>query len=474
MFYFDKYTSGYYFLDPDYEEYFKVEDHGFTSVTQYVEYSKAKLFGDLETAHSILTTSDPAEQRRKAKQTKGFNEIRWRGQLGAILYRGLLARYEQRPKEVVKLLETGEDILVYCYSADTDLGIRESEGNPNAENMETWTGMNLLGFALMEVREHFRKMTPEESASEENGYGKNPSKYPAWGFPSYIGMEPYVYLSFAYRDTEAAQKLGGIMKNLGYHVWYDTKLGEGRIWTGERSKAIEDSIAVVELSPRLESTFLEITAREFADLLGIDVVTVDTRYVKYPDENGTIHCSLEDETLPERLQRELLRVKNRYDQKERKNNITYHDLQICYKTGRAYSNFALLRDTFPVYCCNLRTREVYTKDGKRVMNEEKEEVIHGRWTTVSGGPRFASEEDVYRAILWQSEEYRLVPRSTDSDYRGYPQDWEFARRLADDEEAVNEEISKVFREFNKRAEQAKRDYPYMDEFEYLNSGGEDD
>ena len=84
MFYFDKYTSGYYFLDPDYEEYFKVEDHGFTSVTQYVEYSRAKLFGDLETAHSILTTSDPAEQRRKAKQTKGFNEIRWRGQLGAI------------------------------------------------------------------------------------------------------------------------------------------------------------------------------------------------------------------------------------------------------------------------------------------------------------------------------------------------------------------------------------------------------
>ena len=472
MFLFDKYTNGYYFLHPDHEEYFDCEEEGFTSVTQYLEYSKAKLFGDLAAARSILIADTPAEQRRRAEQIKGFNEIRWRGHLGAILYRGLMARYEQRPEEVVKLLETGEDTLVYCGSADTALGIRESVSNPNAQNMETWTGMNLLGFALMEVREHFRKMTPEEACAEES---RDQSKYPAWGFPSYIGMEPYVYLSFAYRDTEAAQKLGAIIRNLGYHVRYDTAIGKGRIWTGERSIAIEDSFAVVELSQRDESTYLEITAREFADLLGIEVITVDTQYVNHPDRNGEINCSLQDETLPERLQRELLRVKNLYDQTERKGgNKTCHDLQICYKTRLEYCNFALLRDTSPVFCCNLRTREVYTEDGKRVMNEPKEEVRNGRWTTVSGGPAFVSEEEVYRAILWLREEYRLVPRSTEPDYFGYPKDWEFARRLADDEAAVNEEISKVFREFNKRAEQAKRDYPYMDEFEYLNSGGEDD
>ena len=474
MFLFDKYTDGYHFLHPDYEEYFDVDGEGFTSVTQYLEYSKAKLFGDLNAARAVLIADTPAEQRRRAEQIRGFDGIRWRGHLGAILYRGLTARYEQRPEEVVKLLETGEDTLVYCGSGDRDLGIAEKTGDPNAQNTETWTGMNLLGFALTEVREHFRKMTPEETAAEENGYGGNPSGYPAWAFPSYVGKEPYVYLSFAYRDTEAAQKLGGIIRDLGYHVSYDAELGNGRIWTGARSAAIEGSFAVVTLSRRNESTYLEITAWEFADLLGIGVVTVDTRYVNFPDKDGEINCSLEDETLPERLQRELRRMKDLYDGAERDNDKPCHDLQICYRTGREYSNFSLLRDTRPVYCCNLRTREVFTEDGKRVMAEPREEVRNGRWTTVSGGPAFASDEEVYRAILWLGKEYRLVPRSAQPDYYGYPGDWEFARRLAADEAEVHEEISQAFREFNRRAEQAKKDYPYMDEFEYLNTGGDDD
>lgn len=42
------------------------------------------------------------------------------------------------------------------------LGIRLPEGDPDAGNPSRWQGTNLLGFALMEVRDELRRVTQKE------------------------------------------------------------------------------------------------------------------------------------------------------------------------------------------------------------------------------------------------------------------------------------------------------------------------
>lgn len=41
-------------------------------------------------------------------------------------------------------------------------GIRLPEEDPDAGNPSRWQGTNLLGFALMEVRDEFRRVTQKE------------------------------------------------------------------------------------------------------------------------------------------------------------------------------------------------------------------------------------------------------------------------------------------------------------------------
>jgi len=51
------------------------------------------------------------------------------------------------------LLSTGNKILVEASPYDKIWGIGMDKENPNALNPEKWNGENLLGFALMEVRD---------------------------------------------------------------------------------------------------------------------------------------------------------------------------------------------------------------------------------------------------------------------------------------------------------------------------------
>ena len=51
------------------------------------------------------------------------------------------------------LLKTGDKILVEASPYDTVWGIGMKEDNPDCHNPRLWKGENLLGFALMDVRE---------------------------------------------------------------------------------------------------------------------------------------------------------------------------------------------------------------------------------------------------------------------------------------------------------------------------------
>ena len=55
---------------------------------------------------------------------------------------------------------TGDSVLVEASPYDNIWGIRLAASSPEAQDPMKWRGQNLLGFALMEVRDELRRVTP--------------------------------------------------------------------------------------------------------------------------------------------------------------------------------------------------------------------------------------------------------------------------------------------------------------------------
>jgi ribA/ribD-fused uncharacterized protein len=73
-----------------------------------------------------------------------------------VAYRGLMAKFSQNDELRQKLLDTGDAVLVECAGSDKvwACGIRLYDDRRfDASN---WTGDNILGYALMEVRNRIK------------------------------------------------------------------------------------------------------------------------------------------------------------------------------------------------------------------------------------------------------------------------------------------------------------------------------
>ncbi|MYM27643.1 DUF1768 domain-containing protein [Duganella sp. CY15W] len=69
-----------------------------------------------------------------------------------MVVRANLGKFGQNPALREFLLQTSERVLVEASPVDNIWGIGLAFDDPRAENPLEWQGLNLLGFALMEVR----------------------------------------------------------------------------------------------------------------------------------------------------------------------------------------------------------------------------------------------------------------------------------------------------------------------------------
>ena len=468
MIFFHEPSEAYGFLSPEDPGDFTVDRTVFSSVCQYFEYSRAMVSGDRETARRILEEHDPFVQRGLGSIVRGFDERRWDAQKGAILYRGLAERFRQRPETVSGLAATGGETLVYCSPVDGELGIRRLKSDPEAQDPAQWRGQNLLGYTLMELRSAFRSEMPEETDGKA---GTDAEK--SFGFPPYTGEKPYVYLNFSRLDTAEAAKLAGIIRSLGYPVWYDAHLDTGRIWTGRRSAAVEGSMATVELYTGGDHvSHIEYLAREFGGLLGIPDIFVDTENAGSGDEEGYLCAKLSDDGFPARLKAELERAEKIRAEGTRTGTAGASDLILRYY-GAYGEKHGMFRNDY-TYKCNLRTREKFHRDGTRVMTEPGPDYAYGRAVRGRPEPVYASDEEVYRAVMWLYEGFERAPASAEKEYTGTREDRAFDRRLAALQTGTDPEIRKEYKEKEKRIRESRAGYPYMDEFEYINSLFDDD
>ncbi len=139
-----------------YEASFTIDGISFNTCEQYMMYKKALLFGDKDIAKQILSTSIPDEQKSLGRLVKGFDRTIWDQHCFSIVYEANLAKFSQNPELKKELIATGDRVIVEASPYDYIWGVKMRDTNENIESPEKWNGLNLLGFAIMTVRNQLR------------------------------------------------------------------------------------------------------------------------------------------------------------------------------------------------------------------------------------------------------------------------------------------------------------------------------
>jgi len=132
---------------------FTVDGHTFATAEHYMMWRKATLFGDGEMAERILAARHPRAAKALGGSVAGFDQRAWDEQRVPIVVAGNHAKFRQHPELGAFLLRTGERVLVEASPVDRIWGIGLARDDPAATDPSRWRGLNLLGFALMEVRD---------------------------------------------------------------------------------------------------------------------------------------------------------------------------------------------------------------------------------------------------------------------------------------------------------------------------------
>lgn len=119
---------------------------------QYMMHQKALLFGDKEIAAEVMLVTNPADHKALGRRVKGYDEAIWKRHCLAIVYKGNYAKFTQNKDLEQQLVNTGTRTLVEASPVDFIWGIERGESDPLSLDPSAWRGTNLLGSALMLVR----------------------------------------------------------------------------------------------------------------------------------------------------------------------------------------------------------------------------------------------------------------------------------------------------------------------------------
>ncbi|EGC8556323.1 NADAR family protein [Listeria monocytogenes] len=132
---------------------FKVDGVEYNCAEQFMMAEKAKLFNDMEMREKILAAKHPKQAKDFGRLISGFQEDIWRKNRFNIVMRANQVKFSQNEELKKFLMQTKNRILVEASPVDKIWGIGMAADNKNVENPLYWKGLNLLGFALMAVRD---------------------------------------------------------------------------------------------------------------------------------------------------------------------------------------------------------------------------------------------------------------------------------------------------------------------------------
>jgi ribA/ribD-fused uncharacterized protein len=133
----------------------------YLTAEHYMMARKAKLFGDEIIFEKILCKKSPKDVKDLGRQIKNFDPVEWDVQKFDIVKQGNFLKFSQHDELNSFLIQTQNKVLVEASPVDVIWGIGLAEDDPNAKQPRLWKGENLLGFALMEVRDEIKRLNNE-------------------------------------------------------------------------------------------------------------------------------------------------------------------------------------------------------------------------------------------------------------------------------------------------------------------------
>jgi ribA/ribD-fused uncharacterized protein len=132
---------------------FTVDGATYLTAEHWMMAQKAKLFGDHSILAKIMLCQKPAEAKALGRKVANYDDGHWNEKKHEIVVLGNCHKFGQHPLMGAYLRKTGDSVLVEASPVDSVWGIGLAQDHPDAGSVTTWRGENLLGFALMEVRD---------------------------------------------------------------------------------------------------------------------------------------------------------------------------------------------------------------------------------------------------------------------------------------------------------------------------------
>ena len=145
-------TIGKECLSQWWEAGFNVDEVHYPTAEHFMMAEKARLFDDEEVLDKIIKANHPGAAKKFGRQVRGFDEGRWTQARFDIVVRANTEKFSQN--EILRdfLCATKQRVLVEASPVDRVWGIGLAADDDRAQHPHQWRGLNLLGFALMEVR----------------------------------------------------------------------------------------------------------------------------------------------------------------------------------------------------------------------------------------------------------------------------------------------------------------------------------
>ncbi len=142
-----------------------IDGKEYLTAEHYMMYRKALCFGDIESIDLIMSTPSPNDAKQVGRRVKNYDDRIWSDVRYDIVVKGNYHKFTQNEEFKKILLSTDDAVIVEASPHDTIWGIGLGEESKKCLDPLKWCGQNLLGFAIMDVREIIRK--------EENGKVKS-------------------------------------------------------------------------------------------------------------------------------------------------------------------------------------------------------------------------------------------------------------------------------------------------------------
>jgi ribA/ribD-fused uncharacterized protein len=132
---------------------FQVMGQEYAHAAHWMMIQKAKFFGDRRALSDLLSGTDNLEIANRGRNIEGFEAEMWDKVKYDIVLQGNLHKFSQHKSLRAYISDTHPLVLTEANPNDPVWGIGMRENAPGANDPHCWNGLNLLGFALMEVRD---------------------------------------------------------------------------------------------------------------------------------------------------------------------------------------------------------------------------------------------------------------------------------------------------------------------------------